>query len=126
MALEEQLSQPMEPVIVQLSTVETIVLPEIAVDKECYYVIDSCTISNVASWASKFTIYMYLTGGAASADNALCVDVAIPGNTIYQLPLGPFIVYMGYKLTGKAQNNHTINVILMGRVAMMPDPKFRL
>lgn len=112
--------QALSPIVQALDTAETIIVAGTPVDwtKE----IDCIVIANVTGSAATFSLYLHEAGVAAATGNAICVDVAINANTIYQLPVGPFLLPDGWVFSGLTSSGDAVNVTVTGRfVPRVPD-----
>lgn len=113
--------QALSPIVQALDTAETEIVSGTPTDwtKE----INGVVIANVTGAGVTFSLYLHADGVAAAVGNAICVDVPIAANTIYQLPVGPFLLPDGWVFSGLVSSGDAVNVTVTGRfVPKMPNP----
>ena len=85
--------QPLNPVVQALADAATEIIAAAPAgwNKE----LEAITVANVTGAADTFSLYLHEDGVAPAAGNAICIDVPINANTLYQLPVGPFTLPAG-------------------------------
>lgn len=111
------------PFVTSLGNHDTICLPAIA--EGLYYYVEDAIISNLSIDIRTVSLFLRPATTAASVANQICKDLPIAANTLYQMPIGPLVVPVGYVISGSANISGSVNIILTGTYRIMPPPEAR-
>lgn len=106
------ISEPFAPIVQPLAAAETVIVP--STPAGWIKSIESIMIANISAVARTFTIWLKETGTAGADANAICVDISINANTLYQLPIGPLFLPDGWEIAGESDLADSVNVTVSG------------